>query len=290
MKPPTKLAIIGDPVAESLSPAIHSAALLSLGLGLQYVAVRVPVTRLHGLFAELSEGYLGLNVTRPLKEMVVDLCDDVSSEAAQAGSINTVAFRDGRAYGASTDVSGFMPAIRTVTSSNFSVAVILGTGGVARAAALVLRREGAHVHVSGRNELAGKRLAADLNVSFGSISAPSTRSALERADLLVNATPLGGGATATESPLPDDAPLPSQGAVFDLVYRPRMTRLLKRARDEGCLTIDGLHLLVEQAALSLQIWTGQQGPRQVMRAAALAALNERGLEPELPRAMQGRGI
>lgn len=69
-----------------------------------------------------------------------------------------------------------------------------------------------------------------------------------------------------------------------------MTRLLQRARDEGCLTIDGLRLLVEQAALSLQIWTGREGPRQVMRAAAVAGLNERGLEPELPRAMQGRGI
>ncbi|MDP9235594.1 MAG: shikimate dehydrogenase [Actinomycetota bacterium] len=290
MKPPTKLAIIGDPVAESLSPAIHSAALSSLGLGLQYEAMRVPVSCLNDFFAELRARYLGLNVTRPLKEIVIDLCDEVSSEAAQAGSVNTVAFKDGRAYGASTDVCGFMPAIRTVTSRDFSVAVILGTGGVARAAALALRREGARVHVAGRNELAGRRLAADLNVSFGSISAPSTHSALERADLLVNATPLGGGATATESPLPDDAPLPPQGAVFDLVYRPRITRLLQRARDEGCVTIDGLRLLVEQAALSLQIWTGRQGPRQVMRAAALGALNERGLEPEPFQAMQGRGI
>jgi shikimate dehydrogenase len=227
MNPPTKLAIIGDPVEGSLSPAIHSAALSSLGLELQYVALRVPVTRLYGLFAELRERYFGLNVTRPLKEMIIDLCDEVSSEAAQAGSVNTIAFRDGRAYGGSTDVSGFMPAIRTVTSRDFSFAVILGTGGVARAAALALRRTGAQVHVAGRNELSGRRLAADLNVSFGSISAQSTRSRLERADLLVNATPLGGGATVTDSPLPDDAPLPCRGVVFDLAYsNGRATRVV----------------------------------------------------------------
>jgi shikimate dehydrogenase len=291
MNSSVKLAIIGDPVDGSLSPAIHNAAFSSLGIGLQYGAVRVPAARLVGLFPQLRERYLGLNVTRPLKESVLSLCNEVSSEAARAGSVNTIVFKDGLAYAASTDVCGFMPAIRTVTSRELHHAVILGTGGAARAAALALRLEGARVHVAGRNGSAGRKVASDLSVSFGGVTSPATCSALKRADLLVNATPVGGLAAADDSPLPDGVPLPSRGVVFDLVYRPRMTRLLRRARDEDCETVEGLRLLVEQAALSFEIWTGREGPREVMRAAALKALDERGPEPGrgLP-AMHGEGI
>jgi shikimate dehydrogenase len=291
MNPLVKLAIIGDPVDGSLSPAIHNAAFSSLGIELEYGAVRVPVARLHALFPQLRERYLGLNVTRPLKESVLGLCDEISSEAARAGSGNTIVFKDGLAYAASTDVAGFMPAIRSITSRELHHAVILGTGGTARAAALALSLEGANVHVAGRNESAGKRVASDLSVSFGAVTSPDTCSALKHADLLVNATPLGGLAATDDSPLPDDVPLPSRGVVFDLVYRPRVTRLLRRARDEGCVAIEGLRLLVEQAALSFEIWTGRKGPREVMHAAALKGLDERGPEPARGlSAMQREGI
>jgi shikimate dehydrogenase len=290
LKPPTKLAIIGDPVAGSLSPAIHNAALASLGLALSYGAVRVPATGLHALFSQLRREYLGLNVTRPLKEIVLDLCDVVSSEASQAGSVNTITFKDGLTHGASTDVAAFIPAIRTVTARDIEHSVILGTGGAARAAALALSREGSRVHVAGRNQRAGMKLASDLNASFAAITSPSTFSALRRADLLVNATPVGGSASTDLCALPDDAPLPPRGVVFDLVYRPPMTRLLQRARGEGCEIVEGLRLLIEQAALSFQIWTGREGPREVMRAAAVESLQEREPGRESASIVRGGGI
>jgi shikimate dehydrogenase len=255
-------------------------------VGVSYETVRVPAARLRALFPQLRRQYLGLNVTRPLKEMVVDLCDVESTEAAQAGSVNTITFKDGLAHGASTDVAAFIPAIRTVTSRNLDHAVILGTGGAARAAAFALSREESRVHVAGRNQRAGIKLASDLDVSFDAITSPRTFSALQRADLLVNATPVGGGALAGRSALPDGAPLPSGGLVFDLVYRPPLTPLLQRARSEGCETVEGLQLLIEQAVLSFQIWTGREGPREVMRAAAVEAMRER--EPASTSVQGGR--
>jgi shikimate dehydrogenase len=271
MSAPGKLAVIGDPVSHSLSPALQNAAFLSLGLDLEYSAVPVPAAQLATVFPMLRESYLGLNVTRPLKELILDLCDRLSPEAAEARSVNTIVFREGAAFGASTDVLAFMPALRTVTRRMIREAVILGTGGAARAAAVALVREGAVVHVSGRNAAAGVRMSSELGVTFAAPAAPASVAALGRADLLVNTTPVGGDGSGTDSPLPDAAPLPPGGIVFDLVYRPRVTSLLRRARAEGCETVEGLCLLIEQAALSFEMWTGRGAPREVMRAAALAA-------------------
>jgi shikimate dehydrogenase len=267
---PGKLAVIGDPVSGSLSPVLQNAALKSLDLDLGYAAVAVPAHELGAMFPVFRQTYLGLNVTRPLKELVVDLCDDLAPESMQARSVNTIVFRNGSAFGASTDVLGFMPALRSVTRRDVKEAVILGTGGAARAVAVALVREGTRVHVSGRNAAAGTRLSSDLGVTFAASTAPSTLSVLERADLVVNATPVGGGDDGS-SPLPDSAPLPQNGVVFDLVYRPRVTGLLRRARAEGCETVEGLCLLIEQAALSFELWTGRDAPRDVMWAAALGS-------------------
>jgi shikimate dehydrogenase len=266
-----RLAVIGDPVAGSLSPAIHNAAITLLRLDLEYLAIQVPASELGSVFPGLADRFLGLNVTRPLKERVVDFCSDLSAEAALARSVNTIAFRDGLTHGASTDVGAFMPAIREVTDRSIHRAVVLGSGGAARAAVVALLKERATVDVIARNEAAGRRLAYDLGVSVGTTSSNGTKASIERADLLVNATPVGSEVGG--SPVPDRAPLPSHGIVFDLVYRPRITPLLQRARAEGCECVDGLRLLVEQAALSFETWTGMQAPRDVMRAGALKAMD-----------------
>jgi shikimate dehydrogenase len=265
-----RLAIIGDPVAQSLSPAIHNAAIASLGLDLEYVAIQVSSNELSSVFPRLADGLVGFNVTRPLKERVVDFCDDLSAEAALARSVNTIVFRDGLIHGESTDIDAFMPAVREVTDRSIDRAVVLGTGGAARAAVVALLREGATVDVVGRNEAAGHRLSTDLSVSFGSFSDKAAE-AIAGADLLVNATPVGGEVGG--SPVPDRSPLPSRGIVFDLVYRPRITRLLQRAGAQGCDCVEGLRLLVEQAALSFEIWTGMSAPREIMRAGAAKAMD-----------------
>ena len=259
-----RLALIGSPVAGSPSPAMHLAAAEALGLDIDYRATEVAPADLRGHLAGLRRTHRGLNVTRPLKERVLPLLDEVSAEAAEAGSVNTVVFEDDRAIGHSTDGAGFLAALRRAGVGRVGRALVLGTGGAARAVVAALRREGATVTVAGRNAAAGRRLAADLGVAFGFTS----RETLDAADLLVNATPVGGEAPGE----PHDGPLPPRLAVADLVVRPVRTALLARAEAAGCRIVPGIEMLVEQGARSFELWTGRAAPTDVMRAAALAAI------------------
>jgi len=235
-----------------------------VGLDVDYRAIEVAPADLPGLLTGLRRTHRGLNVTRPLKERILPLLDEVSSEAAEAGSVNTVVFEDDRTIGHSTDGAGFVGALRRAGVEGVRRAMVLGTGGAARAGAGALRDEGTAVTVAGRNDAAGRRLAADLGVTFG----PASHETLDGADLLVNATPVGG-----ETPgEPLDAPLHAGLAVADLVVRPMRTALLARAEAAGCRTVPGIEMLVEQGARSFALWTGRAAPADVMRAAALAAI------------------
>jgi shikimate dehydrogenase len=267
------VALIGDPVRHSPSPTMHRAAFAALGLDVDYEAIRVHREALPDVFPSLARRFLGLNVTRPLKEAVLPLLDEVSPEASRAGSVNTVSFREDRAEGTSTDGAGFLAALRHAGVPTPSRAMILGTGGAARAVGAALIEGGTSVTVSGRNADAGHRLVADLGPGPARFVPPTgLAEAVAGAELLVNATPVGGWPETADSPLPGDVPLPAEVAVFDLVYRPRPTALLARARTAGCLTIEGVEMLVEQGAASLRVWTGLEPPVDVMRAAALRAL------------------
>lgn len=278
------IALIGDPVAHSVSPAMHAAALAAHGLDLEYVALRVPLPDLPPAFPALRRGFLGLNVTRPLKQAVVPLLDRLSGEAARAGSVNTVAFREGGAEGHSTDGAGFLTALRQVGTTDPARAVILGTGGAARALACALADLGAAVAVAGRNAGAGERLAAEVDgeVAFMAPEPDALARAVAAADLLVNATPIGEWPHVRGCPLPEEIPLHPGLTVFDLVYRPRVTSLLARARASGCRTVEGVEMLVEQGAASFGIWTDLPAPVDAMRRAALLAL-------ERPAGEEGRG-
>jgi len=269
--------LIGDPVEGSVSPPMQQAAFDALGLDLRYEALRVPSHRLAGGLDRLREHTVGLNVTRPLKEAVIPLMDSVSEEAARAGSVNTVIFREApdggtvTAEGHSTDGAGFLAALerRTRTRDRPGSAVILGTGGAARAVAAAMAGRGASVAVSGRSAQRGLRLAEDLGVAF--VPPADVLDALAHADLVVNATPLGSGSNV-ETPLPPGAVLHRGMVVFDLVYRPRETPLLRQARAAGCRTVEGIEMLIEQGARSFELWTGLSAPLAVMRTAAYQAL------------------
>ncbi len=268
------VALIGDPVSHSASPPMHRAAFRECGLDLDYLAIRVRPDELPAILGTLREQHLGLNVTRPLKEIVVNLLDEVRPDAAAIRSVNTVSFADGRAVGDSTDGPGFLNALRRAGQARPRRAVILGTGGVARAIGFALRGVGAQVSISGRTRPRAAALAAELDGDDVRLDADPVRSALEQADLLVNATPVGGPGDEDRSPLPDGV-IPHAGlTVFDSVYRPRVTPLLRAARNAGAHTIEGVDMLVEQGARSFEIWTGIQPPVEAMRAAAIAALEE----------------
>lgn len=263
------IALIGDPVAQSPSPAMHRAAFAATGLDLDYVAERVTREELPDAFARLREKHIGLNVTRPLKEAIVPFLDELHDDAAETGSVNTVTFADGYATGESTDGAGFLAALERAGAASPSRAVILGAGGSARAVGAALVASGAEVTIAARDSVRGRAAADAIGASAIPIEAAELRPALEPADLLVNATPLG-----EHSPLPEGVVLHPGLTVFDLLYTPRATRLLVAARVMGCRTVEGVEMLVEQGARSFEIWTGVRPPIEAMRDAALQALEE----------------
>ena len=286
-----RVLLIGDPVGLSVSPVMQRAAFAAAGLdGWTYDAVRVPLVELDRAWARLCRGaeeddgaspVAGLNVTIPLKEALIPLLDAVRPEALAAGSVNTVTFDgSGRAIGDSTDGAGFMAALARVDGRPRRRAVILGSGGAARAVAASLRTAGSEVLIAGRNADAGERIAADLDVAFEPWDPddPSTlRRGLDGADLLANATPIGSlGSDPDASPLPANVALDPATTVFDLVYRPRRTALLQRAARAGCLVVEGIEMLVEQGARSFERWTGLAAPVDAMRRTAYRALDGQG--------------
>ena len=276
--------LIGDPVGHSVSPAMHRAAFAAAGLdGWTYRAKRVSPARLAETWQELrAEAHggdrpvAGLNVTIPHKEAVVALVDELTPRARTTGSVNTVVVdREGRATGDSTDGAGFMAALARADGRERRRAVVMGTGGAARAVAAALRGAGSAVLVLGRNAGAGERMATDLDVTFEPWPPGGDgplRRALDGADLLANATPVGAGDPSV-SPLPHGVVLDPGITVFDLVYRPRRTALLERAAAAGCTVVEGIEMLIEQGARSFQLWTGLAAPVDAMRSAAYRALD-----------------
>lgn len=265
--------VIGDPVAHSLSPTLHNAAFEALGLDWVYVAFPVPRGRgAHAVAAVSALGLAGLNVTMPHKEDVAGACDELTEDAAALRSVNTVvAGSDGRTLGDSTDGPGFLDAL---AADGIDVAgrpvLVLGAGGAARAVILALGRAGATVAVAARRPDAAEAAAA---LAPGAQSVPFGAAEPSSYDLVVNATPLGmsGG-----DPLPVDPEALNAGqAVVDLVYHPADTPLLTAARSKGALAVNGLGMLLHQAARSFTLWTGQPAPIEAMRSAVTTALAER---------------
>lgn len=274
-------AVIGDPVAHSVSPPMQQAAFAACGIDATYVAERVPLSFLPEVWPELARRLSGWNVTRPLKEAALGLVDAVGPEAAACGSVNTV-IRDGdRTTGRSTDGEGFLAALSRVRSGPVARAVILGTGGATRAVAAALHGSGARVELVGRNEASGRAIAADLTARGSPVvfagGPDRLAELLPGAELVVNATPLGDPSMPGRSPIPDDVALDAlepRPVVFDLVYRPRRTPLLETAAAAECPTVEGIEMLIEQGARSFELWTGVPAPADVMRAAAYRALDE----------------
>ncbi|MGH9023074.1 MAG: shikimate dehydrogenase [Acidimicrobiia bacterium] len=268
-------AVIGDPVTHSLSPAIHNAAFAALGLDWIYVAL--PVRRARGSDAVRAIpdlGLAGMNVTMPHKADAARACDQLSDDAAALGSVNTVVpGHDGRLVGDSTDGPGFVAALREAgVEIEGGRALVLGAGGAARAVVLALGRLEASLVVAARRPEAARRAAA-LAPGGRAVSMGSLDLELSRANLVVNATPLGMGG---EGP-PFRTELLTPGhVVVDLVYAPLETVLLASARRLGATPVDGLGMLVHQAALAFKAFTGWDAPVAAMRAAAREAIADRG--------------
>ncbi|MEB3196053.1 MAG: shikimate dehydrogenase [Candidatus Sericytochromatia bacterium] len=267
--------LIGDPVAHSLSPVLHHAALAQASLPGRYEAVTLSTEHFaEGLRAMRAFRPQGVNVTIPHKVAVMAHLDGLTEVARQIGAVNTIFWEGDRWIGDNTDYLGFL---RTLPESlgNGSTALILGAGGAARAVALALRERGVTtIHVAARNEdaAAGFRrqiLPDRLGEAQSLTDLPTAGALLSGCDLVVNATPLGTRGEGCPLTVEAVAALPDHAIVYDLVYRPRVTPLIRRARHRGLLALDGLDMLIEQAALSFERWTGHSPSRQAMRDAVL---------------------
>ena len=269
----TVVGVIGDPVAHSLSPTLHNAAFEALGLDWIYVAFPVPRGRAADAVAAVPAlGLAGFNVTMPHKEDVAGACDELTADAAALRSANTVVARlDGSTLGDSTDGPGFLDAL---ADEDIDVAgqpvLVLGAGGAARAVVLALGRAGAAVTVAARRPEAARAAAA---LAPGAMSTSLAEAVPAAFPVVVNATPLGMSA-GDPSPV-DPASFVAGQTVFDLIYHPADTPLLVAARSRGARAVNGLGMLLHQAARSFTLWTGEAAPLDAMRSAVTAALAER---------------
>jgi shikimate dehydrogenase len=272
---PFRLGVIGDPVAHSLSPALHQPALDQLGIAAVY-------ERWHTLAADLASRVesvrdpeiLGASVTVPHKIAVMSMIDEVSPVARRAGAVNTIVNRRGALFGDNTDIYGFGVTVSDVLGERApQVAVVLGAGGAARAVVLALEAAGvAEIIVANRDDERARQLAQDLHpapVRPMRLDEEFLMRELPRTELLVNATSLGWHPGETPIALPRLDLLPGGAVVADLTYRD--TDLLLAAQARGLKTTDGLPMLVHQGVRAFEMWTGSPAPVETMVAAARAA-------------------
>jgi shikimate dehydrogenase len=252
--------VIGDPIAQSKSPAIHRHWLALAGLDFDYRATQVTRAELPDFVAgrRRDSNWRGCNVTMPLKLDAAILADDTTDRAVAAGAANILVAKDGALLAGNTDVGGVLQLLGPRLGQGAAGGItLLGNGGAARAVLVALRMLGiGDVRLQARDVADATRLA----VQFGLSERPRPFDAAIDTAGLINATPMG---MAGEPPFAIDlSGMPPAGWVFDLVTDPVETALLRAARERGLATIDGISMLVEQAAASFMLLFGQEPPRQ----------------------------
>ncbi|GBC92075.1 Shikimate dehydrogenase (NADP(+)) [bacterium HR15] len=265
--------VLGYPVRHSLSPLMHNAAFRHLGLNWVYLAFEVPPESLADAVRGMRAlGIRGLNLTIPHKEASLALVDALTPAAQAIGAVNTLFWDEGRLIGDNTDAEGFLRAVRSAGCALGGMALVLGAGGAARAVVYALKSIGCPVVLANRTPERGRALGHALGVEqVLPLTQEALRPLMPQVQLVVNCTPVGMEPDIDTMPdVPLDA-LPSGAWVCDLVYRPVQTRLLRTAQQRGCLTIDGLGMLVYQGALAFERWTGIPAPLEIMREALVSS-------------------
>ena len=273
-----RLGLIGFPVSHSMSPKIQHAALEACGLEGEYSLFPVPPDDKQGLknlLDRVRTGEIrGLNVTIPHKQNVIEFLDELTTTAQIIGAVNVIYMKEDKLIGDNTDAGGFLADLNKVLAESPSPigrgegvrkksALVLGAGGSARAVVYSLANDGWGMTIAARRleqaqELASSFTNYELGITNFNDLQPSTF------DLIVNTTPLGMTPNIDSSPLPKDTILSQGTIVYDLVYNPRETKLIREARSQGLTATTGLGMLIEQAVLGFKLWTGHTPPRDIL--------------------------
>jgi shikimate dehydrogenase len=276
--------IVGWPVAHSLSPAMHNAAFSYAGLNWRYVPLPVRSgdlgTAIKGLGAL---GFRGVNVTVPHKVDVIPLLDSITEAVNIVGAVNTVRIdrNTGHLEGLNTDMTGFLAdlAANNIRFGKTSRVIMLGAGGAARAATAGLVRSGAHVIICNRTLSKAQSIVKFLQSSWAhpnieAASMDDLAHVLQGATLIINATPVGMWPDIETTPWPDGVPFPKDAVLYDSIYRPIKTRLMRDAEEAGLRAVGGIGMLVYQGAAAYEVWTGRKAPIDVMKMMCLQELQE----------------
>ena len=274
-----KLCVIGDPVLHSKSPIIQNAMISALGLDYIYLCQPVPRGQTaQWLEAAAVAGYAGFNATMPHKEALVPLMDELDPLAEKCGAVNTVCIKEGKYYGYNTDGPGFLRALEELgPKAKGQKVLLLGSGGAAKAVGLALAEAGAKVTIANRTVARAEELCRldPARLTPAGFGGEELRALAAESGILVNCTPLGMAGTGKEF---DDLSfvdaLPQGAAVCDAVYAPAETALLKKARERSLPAMNGMGMLLHQAILALEHFTGERLDVEKAKAAALAALGE----------------
>lgn len=268
----TLCAVIGNPVAHSLSPAIHNAAFLSLGMNWAYVACKV-IDIQKALDGIRALNIRGASITIPHKVAAIQYLDSLDETARMIGSINTIVNNEGFLKGYNSDGEGAVQAlIQTGHDPSGKKFLILGTGGAARAVAFTLAMQSNPQSLSIMGIIPEELSTLTADIKHKTQCVPdalvwtdaTVRQAVAACDICINCTPLGMSPKINESPLPADI-WEKRHVVFDIVYNPLKTQLLRDAECAGAAVVPGIEMFLSQAVIQFELWTGRQAPKKVMR-------------------------
>jgi shikimate 5-dehydrogenase len=263
--------IIGKPVSHSASPLMHNRAFREMGLDFVYLPFEVnDVGEFFGRFVHPSTRKMdwrlrGFSVTIPHKTAVIPFLDEMDETAQRIGAVNTVVIEGNRLIGYNTDAHGAIAPLAAVADLHGARCAVIGAGGSARAVVFGLLEGGAHISLFARNPAKAVTLADEFGIAVDHLDALAESDA----EIIINTTPIGmTNHNEGESIIPR-AVWRNRKIAYDLIYNPPETRFLADARQQGCLTINGIEMLVAQAALQFELWTGDKPPVELLRAAAL---------------------
>jgi len=274
------LGLLGYPVKHTASPAMHNCGFEALHLNYVYLPFEISPEQLHtAVKALIPLNFKGVNVTIPHKQNIIPLLDDLSEEARLIGAVNTVEIKEGKLIGHNTDAAGFIESLKIDADFNLNkkTLCLFGAGGAGFAVAFAAALAGAEkIFIREPNSAQANNLKTSLQKNFPNLQISivtedsNIKKAVQEADILVNATPLG----MKES---DPLVIPAEFIhpnllVYDLVYNPAETKLLAIAKQKRCQAINGLGMLLFQGTKAFEIWTGEKAPLEKMKKALISTI------------------